>query len=214
MDSTLVQPYLPGVPSVKQQVQNEFLPTYGSRPCFAPWMPNNTLFAFFIGINDIGNSYHESNETDTQTSIFHQYADLVESVYAIGARNFLFLNVPPVQLAPQTSIYGPAVQRQEKHAIIDWNSRLNRLAARLVDDHPDATTFTFDTYALFSVVLRNPTHFPQTAQYKNTTAYCAAYMNGAPTETYFDSICGIAPYVPNAQRIGAAGCALTEQCSR
>jgi len=190
LDSDLVQPYLPSVRSVKQQVQDEFLPTYGSSP-FTPWMSNNTLFAFFVGINDVGNSYCQPNESDIQTRIFQEYARLVDSVYAAGGRKFLFLNVPPIQFAPQTSIHGAIVQKQEQRAIIDWNSRLAELAVGMVNDYPDVTTLTFDTYALFSTVLRDPTFFPQTAQYKNTTGYCAEYMNGTPTETYLDPTCGI-----------------------
>ena len=191
LDSDLVQPYLPSVHSVKQQVQDEFLPTYGSDPSFTPWMSNNTLFAFFIGINDVGNSYYQSNESDIQTRIFQQYTKLIDSVYAVGGRKFLFLNVPSIQFAPQTSIHGAAVQKQEQRAIIDWNSRLAKLAIGMVNNYQDVTTLTFDTYALFSTVLRDPTLFQQTARYKNTTGYCAAYMNGTPTETYFDPTCGV-----------------------
>jgi hypothetical protein len=35
--------------------------------------------------------------------------------------------------------------------------------------------FTIDTNKYFTEVLNNPASFPQTALYKNTTAYCDAY---------------------------------------
>ena len=80
MDSRLVPPYLPTVVSMKQQVQNDFLPTYGNQPSFTPWASDDSLFAFFIGINDIGNSYTQKNESSIQANIFVEYAELLEQV--------------------------------------------------------------------------------------------------------------------------------------
>lgn len=176
---------------MKQQVQNEFLPVYGNHPSIAPWTSQDSLFAFFIGINDVGNSYAQQNESSLQSTIFQEYAGLLEQVYSVGARNFLFLNVPPVQRAPLTAAQGPTAEASEGAAIEEWNNRLIDLTRQLRRNHPDVTTFTFDTYDLFNTVLNNPSIFPQTAQYKNTTGYCVAYENGTPTETYFNATCGI-----------------------
>lgn len=65
---------------MKHQVQNEFLPMYGNQPSFAPWTSDDSLFAFFIGINDIGNSYTQKNGSNIQASIFVEYAKLLEQV--------------------------------------------------------------------------------------------------------------------------------------
>lgn len=176
---------------MKQQIQSEFLPTYGSHPSVAPWTSDSSLFAFFIGINDVGNSWTQKNESSLQATIFQEYAGLLEQIYAVGARNFLFLNVPPVQRAPLTAAQGPAAQAAEGAAIEEWNGRLLRLTRELRQNHPDVTTFAFDTYNLFNAVLNDPSIFPQTSQYKNTTGYCPAYMDGTPTETYFNASCGI-----------------------
>jgi len=35
--------------------------------------------------------------------------------------------------------------------------------------------FTIDTNKIFTQVLNKPSSYPQTALYKNTTAYCVAY---------------------------------------
>jgi hypothetical protein len=88
VDSTLVTPYAPTVISMKDQVLTEFLPTYGSYPASAPWTSESSLFAFFIGINDVGNSWWLNNNTLYDT-IFSTYASLLSDVYATGARNFL-----------------------------------------------------------------------------------------------------------------------------
>lgn len=59
--SRLVTPYEPTVLSLTDQV-NAFLPTAGTKPAAAPWTSSDTLFSFWIGINDIGNSYYQSGD--------------------------------------------------------------------------------------------------------------------------------------------------------
>ena len=80
VDSSLVPPYLPTTPSMKHQIQNDFSPRYGNQTSFTPWTSNDSLFGFFIGINDIGNSYTQKNKSDVQTNIFVEYANLLEEV--------------------------------------------------------------------------------------------------------------------------------------
>jgi len=53
IDATLVAPYTPTVKSLIDQI-NIFLPTAGTHPAATPWTSANSLFSFFIGINDIG----------------------------------------------------------------------------------------------------------------------------------------------------------------
>ncbi|KAI4716052.1 hypothetical protein E4T48_07732 [Aureobasidium sp. EXF-10727] len=190
VDSTLVAPYLPTVLSVKQQVQDEFLPLYASHFSPVPWTSDDTLFTIFIGINDIGNSYAAQNAS-LHPTIFAELSGLVESLYTSGARNFLFLNVPPVDKSPLTQSAGPSAQSLEAAAIADWNTRLISLSASLTRNHTDATSFVFDTNKLFSRVIEHPCAYPQTCAYQNTTAFCTAYQNGTPSPTSFDPACGV-----------------------
>jgi hypothetical protein len=80
VDSLLAKPYLSTVKSLIDQVDTEYLPTYGKklRPD-APWKANDSLFAFFIGINDVLNTYSSSNKT-LVSKIFEEYTGLVEKV--------------------------------------------------------------------------------------------------------------------------------------
>ncbi|KAK3210311.1 hypothetical protein GRF29_44g2321691 [Pseudopithomyces chartarum] len=102
VDSALVAPYTPTVLSLKNQVQDQYVPIYGKRPATAPWKDTDSLFAFWIGINDVGNSWWLETAPTLYDQIFAVYDGLLESIYATGARNFLFLSVPPVNLAPLT----------------------------------------------------------------------------------------------------------------
>lgn len=174
VDGALVAPYMPTVLSLKNQVQDLYLPTYGSAPSFAPWKASDSLFAFFIGINDVGNSWWLNNAT-LYDLIFAQYDGLLEQVYTTGGRNFLFLAVPPVNLAPLTLANGPDAVAGEGAAIQDWNTRLRRMASEFKNRHADVETFVHNTHDLYAAVIEDPTNYPQTSGLKNTTTWCKAY---------------------------------------
>ncbi|MCJ1307704.1 hypothetical protein MMC25_001352 [Agyrium rufum] len=189
VDSSLVAQYLPTVLDFVQQVNDEFIPYYVKKNT-AGWTSENSLFAAFFGINDVGNSYGSGNTT-LNGDIFVVYAQLVDQLYQSGARNFLFLNVPPVNLSPGTTIYGQGAINSEGADIEAFNLGIERLATNLSIAYPDTTVFQFDTNAVFSQVLDEPSSYPETALYKNTTAYCVAYENGTPAEDTFNATCGI-----------------------
>ena len=172
IDSALVTPYAPTVLSVKNQVQDEYLPTYGSKHA---WKSSDSLVAFFIGINDVGNSWWLNNAT-LYDMIFSEYQSLVEQVYQTGARNFLFLNVPPVNLAPLTLANGDYAITNEGLAIQDWNARVGNLTQSINSKHEDITTFIHDTHSVFSKIIADPKTYPQTSGLKNVTGYCDAYQ--------------------------------------
>jgi phospholipase/lecithinase/hemolysin len=177
VDSALIAPYLSTVLSVAQQVEDGFFPTYGGSPAIAPWKASDTLFGVFIGINNVGNSYGRGAAATKvlNNEILAVYERLMEMLYNIGARNFLFLNVPPVDRSPLTSAQGAASQALEKADIEGFNDKIGDLADQLKDAYSDVNIFTIDTNEPFTDVLNKPSSFPQTAGYKNTTAHCDAY---------------------------------------
>lgn len=193
IDSALVAPYLPTVSSVAEQIENEWFPAYASKPATVPWSSNDTLFAIFDGINDIGNSYSSGATASATLSaeIFAVYQGLVDELYYAGARNFLFLNVPPVDRSPGTTIYPASTQALEKADILAWNAMIISMAQDLKKLFSDINIFTVDTNLIFTQILDNPQSNPLTAGYLNTTAYCVAYENGTPTDDYYNSTCGI-----------------------
>ncbi|EME46056.1 carbohydrate esterase family 16 protein [Dothistroma septosporum NZE10] len=181
VDGALIPPYLPTVLSVRQQVNDDYLPSYATHPETFDWRSKDTLFAIFIGINDVGNAYGWSNSTVVFDKVLTEYAGLVDKLYQSGAKNFLFLEVPPVDRSPLTQAAGSSAQSIEKEAIASWNDRVAHIAQNLSTTHQDATTFVFDTNALFTQVLNKPSSYKETSPYKNTTGYCEAYENGTPS---------------------------------
>ncbi|QSZ35117.1 hypothetical protein DSL72_007982 [Monilinia vaccinii-corymbosi] len=102
INSHLVAPWKPEVISVAGQIENVFFPTYAGKPETAPWSSNNTLFAFFDGVNDVGNPWWlgVAATDNLNERIMAVYHGLIDQLYYTGARNFAFLNVPPVDRSP------------------------------------------------------------------------------------------------------------------
>ncbi|KAI4119894.1 MAG: hypothetical protein LQ345_000152 [Seirophora villosa] len=94
--SLVGSPYGLIVQSFRQQVQEEFLPTYATNSG-VEWSGSNSLFTVFFGINDL---------------------------YAAGARNFLFMNVPPIDRSPGTLARDAATQARMAGYIGDLKSSL------------------------------------------------------------------------------------------
>lgn len=174
INSALVAPWKPEVSSVAEQIENEWFPAYASKPSTAPWSSSDTLFAIFDGINDVGNSWYQGLPATTtlNAEIFAVYHGIVMELYYAGARNFAFLNVPPVDRSPLAKLNTAAEQAQEKADILAWNTALADMAACLKDEKPDVNVFTVDANKYFTQVLDKPSTFKATANYKNTTAYC------------------------------------------
>lgn len=191
MNSTLVAPFMPTVSSIADQVDNEWIPTYSSKPSDAPWSSDDTLFAIFDGINDVGNSWFLSTTASLNNEIFAVFRTLVTELYNAGARNFAFLNVPPIDRAPEFLALTADQQAMVKADLQAWNTQLLNVSKTLKSSMRNANFFTVDTNSLFTTVLDNPASFPQTALYKNTTSFCVAYENGTVLENTFVPSCGV-----------------------
>lgn len=101
------------------------------------------------------------------------YFGLVEKLYAAGARNFLFINVPPIDRSPSTVSQGKNAVEMEAKALASYNAKLVKRAQKLVRAKgKQVWSKVFDSAKLFNFILDNPTPF----RISNTTAFCAAYQ--------------------------------------
>ncbi|KAK7691966.1 hypothetical protein QCA50_005371 [Cerrena zonata] len=153
IDANLVAPYTPTVLSMTDQV-NQFLSTVANKPSSAPWTSGNSLFSFWIGINDIGNSYYQSGSRDAAT----------------GARNFLFINVPPVDRSPLMLSQAASAQALEKSVIDGYNSKLATRVANFKAQNAGVQTWIWDSNTAFGAILDDPkgNGFVDATSYGNT----------------------------------------------
>ena len=92
-NATIVKPFDPSVLSFIDQV-TEFKNSIASKPSTTPWTSSNALFGIWIGVNDVGNSWYQSNVTDIFNSIMVSYFGQMQILYNAGARKFVLLSVP------------------------------------------------------------------------------------------------------------------------
>ncbi|KAE9385286.1 kinase-like protein [Gymnopus androsaceus JB14] len=141
---------------------NEFLSGTANKPATAPWTSENALFSIWIGINDLSWSWWQTGDRLAYNDVLldAEFA-LVEQLYAVGARNFLFLNVPPIQRTPYfaslgpTNVTGPILES----VIEDFNTKLATAANNLTSTFDDVQTFYWDSYSTFNGILDDPTAF-------------------------------------------------------
>lgn len=186
IDPDIVVPYL-GLTSasLKHQLAETFLPIYGPRPDFARWMPVDTLFILWFGINDI---VVPSTQMDYPPipKIQKSYALMLEQLYNLGARNFLLLNVPPVHKAHQKADYATF----EGSAILDWNKELVGMRDGFAHAHRDAFVFLFDAHTLWTRALARPKRFEETRALKVLSEPCDGYSaGGVASEDFVDPVC-------------------------
>ncbi|KAI4255285.1 MAG: hypothetical protein L6R42_006813, partial [Xanthoria sp. 1 TBL-2021] len=175
--SLLGSPYGLIVQSFRQQVQEEFLPTYATNSG-VEWSGSNSLFT------DVILSYGQRNST-LNFLLIKSYENLVHQLYAAGARNFLFLNVPPIDRSPGQLARDRATQES-------MAGYIGEESTHTPFHYPATTVWLFDTNWLFSRLLDNgPLAFRETSGYANLTDYCAAYQHGTSTLTSLDPSCGV-----------------------
>lgn len=93
IDPSLVgSPYGLIVQSFRQQVQEEFVPTYATNSG-VEWTGSNSLFTVFFGINDVILSYGQRNST-LNFLLIKSYENYVQKVHImLGNRQLLIVNL-------------------------------------------------------------------------------------------------------------------------
>lgn len=175
VSSSLVKPYQDTVLSLSSQVEDLFIPNYAFN---GQWTSSDSVFGIFIGINDVGNSFYLGDDAVPilNKKIFAVYDGLVKELYNTGARNFVFLNVPPTDRSPLMIGQGADSAALIAKDLKAFNSAIASLAAGVRKNYANTNVFTVDAWQAFTDVLNKPAAFPATAGYKNTTAYCEAYQ--------------------------------------
>ncbi|KAF2143108.1 carbohydrate esterase family 16 protein [Aplosporella prunicola CBS 121167] len=158
VDATLVKPYADTVLSLVDQV-GQFSANLASKPDYAPWTSEDALFAVWLGVNDVGNSWYGDDETTLLGKIMDQYFNQTRTLYAAGARNFVFLGTPPVNRSPSMLEQSEDNQNGEAKVITQFNDLLKSRADTFVENHDDATVVVVDTQAPFNKVLDSPADY-------------------------------------------------------
>ncbi|KZS92110.1 hypothetical protein SISNIDRAFT_474841 [Sistotremastrum niveocremeum HHB9708] len=131
------------VQGVINQVNDYFTPNQES----IQWYPNDTLFVTWVGINDVGSF------VDPERAI-RELISLQKDLYALGGRNFLFIDVPPIDRSPAGLDLDMTPDRYE-----EWNSTLSTALLKFSEKHDEATVLLFSAWDTFTKILDDPAHY-------------------------------------------------------
>lgn len=162
--------------SLLDELNEYYLPIYTKDEDAATWYDNTTLFIVWVGINDINRSYMKE-DPDMNSIIIDNYRRFIDSLYDTGARNYLFINVPPLEKTPAVmeDTKTPNRVELEKAAVLDYNKRLVSMIDDFESAYPDVATFHYDVHSLFNKVIEDPAQFELTERYQDVTTVCPAY---------------------------------------
>lgn len=188
VDDDIVKQMLPVVKSFKDQIARYWLPNYVPPSLQFNWKAHDTLFATFLGSNDVSRAYLKS-WTSALNDDIDEYVALLDVLYQGGGRNFLVLKVLPFERSPMLDRTDAEAIREMGDLIRAYNNNLTRAVSQFSSTYSDATVFLFDTHALFNQLLDDPCSYEETCPLQVTTTYCKAYMGEKDDQYKFDPEC-------------------------
>jgi len=190
------------VTNVRMQIESYFYPKVGSKPRPVPWTADNSLFVTWVGINDLAYA------GQIQPSILELFLG-EERLYEAGARNFLFIDVPPIDRAPactQLTMFDvedgdrEATIRRAADRFANWNIALAKRVRDFSSSHsppngksheksdePDAATvLLYSAHKTLTTILDDPIRhdFPPTDVSKMEASIWADHLH--PTSRVHD----------------------------
>lgn len=123
----------------------------------------------------------------------------MQILYNAGARNFLFLTVPPINKTPLVLAESTATQTQEGAAVVTYNQLLQAALDTFKKSNSGITAWVYDTTTAFNTAIDNPTAYgaPDATCYNSNGVSCLWYNNYHPGQAIHKLVAtGIAGVVP------------------
>ncbi|KAL4871410.1 hypothetical protein BDV12DRAFT_206535 [Aspergillus spectabilis] len=136
-----------------------FEQTYSGMPESAPWTADDAVFAFWIGVNDIGNAFYNTDANTFIPQLVDRLNSLVQQLATAGGRKFLFLNVPPTSRSPFFIAQGDATVEQHAAYLEVYNQQLEVMVTSLGTNSSEITTVLYDSWSFMSNVLNRPVDY-------------------------------------------------------
>ncbi|MCJ1311361.1 hypothetical protein MMC25_005032 [Agyrium rufum] len=145
----------------------------------APYLPINkkeTLVAVWIGINDVSDSAKNTTIASFPafyTTLIDTLFDSLQIVYNRGFRNFLFMNLPPLDRTPGNVVNALAGKTVTPNAtqVDSYNAILASHAQAFQKANRGAKSIVFDVNTFLNGVIENGA----TYGLKNVTGYCPRF---------------------------------------
>ncbi|KAF8584450.1 carbohydrate esterase family 16 protein, partial [Ramaria rubella] len=114
---------------------------------------DRTTYFMFLGINDSGNT-----ECDELESIIETIFDALHDLYVkAGGRNFVLIDIPPIDRSPQAVDSGSSEEIQGR--VKTWNELLQAHITEFGLSSKEATVLLFSSHQLLVDVLEDPLEY-------------------------------------------------------
>ena len=135
-----------------------------------------------MGVNDVGNDWGKSTWSTLAPEIITKYFDEVQILYNAGARNFVFLTVPPIQYTPMVVAEGSSTQTKEGAAVAKYNSLLSSALSTFKSANSGVNAYLYDTTTPFMTAIDNPKAYgaPDATCYNSDGKSCLWWNNYHP----------------------------------
>jgi phospholipase/lecithinase/hemolysin len=105
---------------------------------------------------DLGNSYYlDGDRAAFSDTLLNAEFALVTKLYNAGARNFLFINVPPTDRSPFMIAQGDWTITHLQPVIVTHNSKLAAKVSSFQSSNSGSKTYLYDSWSAFSKILDN-----------------------------------------------------------
>ncbi|GAA6030530.1 hypothetical protein JCM8097_006191 [Rhodosporidiobolus ruineniae] len=149
------------------------------------WESESTLFTIFLGNDDIYNSFENGwNFVGFQPQLLTAFDQQIQRLYNAGARNFLLLSLPSLDLSPLALSISNASSTLAT-AVDYWNTRLEIYAMFMQRKYAGTRTKWFDARNWTRGILEDP----EMDGFGETTTACTAYSSLAYDPEANDSTC-------------------------
>lgn len=135
------------VVGVKRQIRDLFLPVVGNKPKWASWNSTNSLFVTWVGINDCAWGIEDL------AARMRELFSLQDALHESGGRNFVFIDLPPIERSPALNARRNWFEPSETSAYSKWNAALRDAAKGFAEKHPDSTVLIFSAHQTFNTFL-------------------------------------------------------------
>ena len=123
------------------------------------WNSNNSLFGIYIGSNDIYDiNFIETNQNvlELLEQIINVVFNITEKMYENGARNFIFINIAPLDEAP---INSNGKYSYFKDEIFYYNKLLNIKSENLFNKYNDINIIVYNNNNEYKYIMENYRNF-------------------------------------------------------
>jgi len=163
----------------KEQAEDLWRLVYKPRPASARWRKEDSLFTVWFGLNDIMLAFDRDvySERLLNVEVIAAYAAVLATLYESGARQFLLLNAPPLDVAPGAPNEPQELEELEelRKAVVGFNEAVEVMKEAFVAQNEDASVALFDVNGLLKSLMEDPTGMEQTREIRNTTTNCWDY---------------------------------------